>query len=108
VPTLFTRRATSEILGVSISTVGRLIARGDLAAYRVGVQLRISADAIDRYLQTHTVEKEFNRDEPTANPSAATAGDAGHCTAGATVDARQRADATGSASDADAAATAGR
>jgi excisionase family DNA binding protein len=84
-PTLYTRRAASETLGVSISTLGRLIARGDLAAYRVGVQLRISADAIERYLESHTVEMDFNHVAATTTTTATASDDAGsNNTAGST------------------------
>lgn len=48
---LLTRQDASRMLGISVCTLGRLIARGDLEAFKVGAQVRISPDALVRYLE---------------------------------------------------------
>jgi len=42
-------RAGAERLGLSVSTIRRMVSRGDLTAYRVGPKLlRLDADELDR------------------------------------------------------------
>ena len=48
---LLSRAAAAEFLGVSCSTVYRLLRRNELPAYRVGHSIRISQVAIENYLR---------------------------------------------------------
>jgi excisionase family DNA binding protein len=42
-------KAGAERLGLSVSTIRRMVSRGDLTAYRVGPKLlRLDADELDR------------------------------------------------------------
>jgi excisionase family DNA binding protein len=50
---LLTPPQASERLQVSLSTVRRLVAAGDLRAVRVGGQLRIDPDDLRRFLAEH-------------------------------------------------------
>jgi excisionase family DNA binding protein len=43
-------REVAERLGVHEKTVSRLIQEGKIAAYRVGGQIRIAVEDLDRYL----------------------------------------------------------
>jgi len=43
----------AEILGLDRSTVYRMVARGDLATYRVGRQIRVLQEDLDAYLEKH-------------------------------------------------------
>ncbi len=54
----YTRYEACHILGVSISTIARLLARGELQAYRVGNLVRISAKQLNKYLSSHQIGKE--------------------------------------------------
>lgn len=47
---LLTVQAVAELLGISSKTVRRLIARGDLAAHRIGGSLRVSEGDLRAYL----------------------------------------------------------
>ena len=49
----FTPREVSELLRVSVYTVRRWIRQGDLPAYKVGRGWRVSATAIDEWLNQH-------------------------------------------------------
>ena len=49
----FTPREVSELLRVSVYTVRRWIRQGDLPAYKVGRGWRVSAAAIDEWLNQH-------------------------------------------------------
>jgi excisionase family DNA binding protein len=48
---LLDRREAAEFLGVSTSTVYRLLRRGDLRAYRVGHSIRLTQIDIENYLR---------------------------------------------------------
>jgi excisionase family DNA binding protein len=49
---LLTRGEVADVLGVSVQTVGRIIARGELETVRVGERfVRIAAKSLERYLQ---------------------------------------------------------
>jgi len=48
---LLNRTEAAEFLGVSTSTVYRLLRRGDLRAYRVGHQIRITQIDIENYIK---------------------------------------------------------
>ncbi len=47
---VYTLEEVADILKVSVSTVRNLINRGELKAIRVGFQLRIKKEELDRYL----------------------------------------------------------
>ena len=49
----FTPREVSELLRVSFYTVRRWIRQGDLPAYKVGRGWRVSATAIEEWLNQH-------------------------------------------------------
>lgn len=49
----FTPREVSELLRVSVYTVRRWIRQGDLPAYKVGRGWRVSATAIEAWLNQH-------------------------------------------------------
>lgn len=51
---LLNTHESAEQLAVSERTVRRLIARGDLPAVRVGRTVRVSQDALDAFIKTHT------------------------------------------------------
>ncbi len=48
---LLDRHEAAQFLGVSSSTVYRLLRRGDLRAYRVGHQIRLTQTDIENYLR---------------------------------------------------------
>lgn len=48
---LLSRTEAAEFLGVSTSTVYRLLRRGDLRAYRVGHSIRMTQVDIENYLR---------------------------------------------------------
>jgi len=48
---LLDRHEAAQFLGVSSSTVYRLLRRGDLRAYRVGHQIRLTQIDIENYLR---------------------------------------------------------
>jgi len=48
---LLDRHEAAEFLGVSSSTVYRLLRKGDLRAYRVGHQIRLTQTDIENYLR---------------------------------------------------------
>ena len=50
VPKMLSIRAVADHLDVSIKTVRRWIARGDLFAFKVGGQWRIDPDDLERFL----------------------------------------------------------
>lgn len=50
-PTLFTKAEAARILRVSASTMGRLIRRRRILAYRVGSAIRIPADELTRIIE---------------------------------------------------------
>lgn len=50
-PTFLTPREVSEIFRVSVMTVHRMIARGEIEARRVGRQYRIPAESVRRVLE---------------------------------------------------------
>jgi excisionase family DNA binding protein len=47
---LFTIREAATMLKVSTDTIRRMIRRGELETTRVGVQIRIKASSLQRYL----------------------------------------------------------
>ena len=47
---ILTRPEVGDRLGVSLSTVRRLIASGDLRAFNIGRQVRILESEVDRYV----------------------------------------------------------
>jgi excisionase family DNA binding protein len=51
----YTRAEVAAQLGVSIFTISRLVARGELAAVRVGQQLRFPQSAVDAYVARASV-----------------------------------------------------
>ena len=54
-------RAVAERLSMSHQSVSRLIARGELAAHKLGGTYRIPAEAVERMLeQTQTVKGQTN------------------------------------------------
>ena len=55
--TYYSKRGVAEQFGVSVWTVARLIASGELAATRFGGQLRIPQSAIDTYCAAQTVRR---------------------------------------------------
>lgn len=54
---LLDRKQVAEKLGVSVQTIMRLITRGELAAYRVGAQYRIAAEAVNVLLDKSQTRK---------------------------------------------------
>jgi excisionase family DNA binding protein len=48
---LLSRRQAAELLGVSKETVYRLVRSGELPAFRVGHQIRISQVAVENYIR---------------------------------------------------------
>jgi excisionase family DNA binding protein len=53
---LVSLREAAEILAVSTKTVRRYIAAGDLEAFRLGGRtIRIKAESIERFIDTHPV-----------------------------------------------------
>lgn len=48
---LLSKREASSLLGVSVRTVERLIARGDLAAVRIGTAAKIRSTDLDDYVE---------------------------------------------------------
>jgi putative molybdopterin biosynthesis protein len=52
-----TPQEVSELLRVSVYTVRRWIKQGDLPAYRVGRSWRISASALDEWLEQHQSDR---------------------------------------------------
>ncbi len=47
--------AAATCLGVSVSTVRRLVRSGDLPAFRVGRQLRFRPEDIDAYIESKRI-----------------------------------------------------
>jgi len=47
---VYTVEEVADILKVSVSTVRRLIKEGQLKTVRVGIQLRITKEELDRFL----------------------------------------------------------
>jgi putative molybdopterin biosynthesis protein len=47
---VYTLEEVADILKVSVSTVRNLIKRGELKTVRVGVQLRVKKEELDRFL----------------------------------------------------------
>lgn len=45
------RREAGDRLGVSADTIQRMIAIGEIQAFRIGRQVRIEASEIERYLE---------------------------------------------------------
>ncbi len=52
----FTQPQVAEIFQVSEQTVRRMIARGELPAYRVGAQIRVRPEDVERMLRPVPVE----------------------------------------------------
>lgn len=48
---VYTVEQVAEILQVSVHTVRRLIKEGKIKAVRVGIQLRVTKEELDRFLQ---------------------------------------------------------
>jgi excisionase family DNA binding protein len=49
--TVYTIEEVAKILRVSEATIRRLVRNGELEGFYVGSQLRVTADALDRYMQ---------------------------------------------------------
>lgn len=47
---VYTLEQVAEILQVSVQTVRRLIKEGKIKAVRVGIQLRVTQEELDRFL----------------------------------------------------------
>jgi excisionase family DNA binding protein len=56
-PTFWTVEALSTRWQVSQRTVRRLIERGQLRAVRIGGQLRVAADVLQRFEERHEVQR---------------------------------------------------
>ena len=52
-PRAFKVREAAEQLGVGPTTIRKLIDRGELGAVRIGADLRVPADAVTAFLQSH-------------------------------------------------------
>ena len=50
---LLTTEDVAEFFRVDVVTVRRMISKGELTAYRVGSEFRLSRDDVDRYLELH-------------------------------------------------------
>jgi excisionase family DNA binding protein len=50
-PMIYTLEQVADRLQVSVQTVRRLIKEGKLKAVRVGVQLRVTQEALDEFLR---------------------------------------------------------
>lgn len=50
---LLSRRDAAQSLGITIQTLSRLIARGELQAYKVGGRVRIAPEALERFLENN-------------------------------------------------------
>jgi len=61
-PKLYPLDTVAEALGVSISTVRRLITVGKLKASKIGGQLRISATELQRFISASIVAPEHCED----------------------------------------------
>jgi excisionase family DNA binding protein len=48
---LLARAEAARRLGVSLRTLQRLLARGELGQYRIGGSLRIAEDELDRFIR---------------------------------------------------------
>lgn len=55
---LLRRQVVSQMLGISLPTLARLIARGEIDALKVGRQVRIREEAVIAYLEKCKLEKE--------------------------------------------------
>lgn len=53
---LFTRHTLASYLGVHVNTIDRLVARGEIAAYRVAGKRRFDPHEIERYINRHREE----------------------------------------------------
>ena len=63
--TLIKKPEAAEILGVSVRTLGKMIARGALPAYRIGPKMvRLRREDIDEYLETHRAAPMLRKIEP--------------------------------------------
>ena len=51
--TMKTRREVADVLGVSLSTVQRLIRKGEIEYLRVGGQIRIDPQAMTKFRDEH-------------------------------------------------------
>jgi excisionase family DNA binding protein len=51
---LYTVEQVADILQVSPQTVRRLIKEGQIKAVRVGIQLRVKKEELDRYLESQS------------------------------------------------------
>ena len=63
--TLIKKPEAAEILGVSVRTLEKMIARGALPAYRIGPKMvRLRREDIDDYLETHRAVPVLRKIEP--------------------------------------------
>jgi excisionase family DNA binding protein len=63
--TLIKKPEAAEILGVSVRTLEKMIARGALPAYRIGPKMvRLRREDIDDYLETHRAAPVLRKIEP--------------------------------------------
>lgn len=68
---LLSRKAAAQMLGVSVHTIGRLVAAGSLPAYRIGGLVRIAPNALERYLESQLLSgKEANNESANNNACA--------------------------------------
>lgn len=54
-PRLWTQQQAAERLQISVDTVRRLIAKGDILASRIGGQIRIDPAAVESYIARQTM-----------------------------------------------------
>ncbi len=50
---LFTRYSLASYLGVHVNTVDRLVARGEIPAYRIAGKRRFYPEDVERYIREH-------------------------------------------------------
>jgi excisionase family DNA binding protein len=62
-PTMIDVKQVIERLGVSDSTVRRLVRDGKLRAYRVGRQLKFKLEDVERFLDQNAIEGRKDADE---------------------------------------------
>ena len=53
-PVVYTAAEAAAILGIKTATINGYIHAGKLDAFRVGTRWRITADALDRYIEGHS------------------------------------------------------
>lgn len=66
--TLYTKREVCEQLKISERTLERMLAAGEIDAYRVGGQVRISDEHIEYYLLSNRLQPTVKKVQPQALP----------------------------------------